>query len=100
MDDLAERAGLEQLAREADRRNEAVVEAAHVDDARVFGRPPHRVRLVGVAAERLLAEDVLALPGGLDGRLGVQRVGAAVVEEADRGSRTCSRQSVTASAHP
>ena len=36
-----------------------------------------------VPAERLLAEDVLAVPGRFDGRLGVQVVGAAVVEEAD-----------------
>ena len=45
---------------------------------------PDLVCLVGVAAERLLAEHVLAGLGRRDRRLGVHDVRAAVVEEADR----------------
>ena len=81
--DLAELAGLDQLAREPHRRHEAVVEAAEVLDARRLDALPDLVALGGVAAERLLAEDVLARLGGGDRRLGVERVGAAVVEEGD-----------------
>ena len=83
MDDLAELSGLHELAREPDRRDEAVVEAGGVDDSRVLGRAPHRVRLVGCERERLLAEDVLSGVRGGDGRLRVQRVRAAVHEETD-----------------
>ena len=82
--DLAELAALDQLAGEPHGRHEAVVEAAEVLDARSGDARPDRVGLVGGAAERLLAEDVLAGLGGGDRRLGVQRVRAAVVEEADR----------------
>ena len=46
---------------------------------------PHLVALVGGAAERLLAEDVLAGFGRGDRRLGVQVVRAAVVEQLDVG---------------
>ena len=82
--DLAELAGLDQLAGQPHRRHEAVVEAAQVLDARRRHALPDLVALVGVAAERLLAEHVLARLGRGDRRLGVQRVGAAVVEQADR----------------
>ena len=71
------------LPRAAHGRDEAVVEAAHVHDAGVLRRPPHRVRFLGVQSERLLAEDVLAVPRGLDRRLGVEVVRPAVVEELD-----------------
>ena len=81
MAELPELAGLDQLAREPDRGHEAVVEAAEMLDARAGDRLPDLVGLVGVAAERLLAEHVLAGLGGRDRRLGVQRVRAAVVEE-------------------
>ena len=82
--DLAELAGVDQLARQPHRRHEAVVEAAQVLDAGGRHALPDLVALGGVAAERLLAEHVLARLGRGDRRLGVQRVGAAVVEEADR----------------
>ena len=82
--DLAELAGLDHLAREPHGGDEAVVEAAEVLDAGRLDALPDVVALVGVAAERLLAEDVLAGLGGGDRRLGVERVGAAVVEEPDR----------------
>ena len=57
---LAELAGLDHLAREPHGRDEAVVERAHVLDARGGDLLPDLVALVGVAAERLLAHDVLA----------------------------------------
>ena len=82
--DLAELAGVDQLARQPHRRDEAVVEPAQVLDAGGRHALPDLVALVGVATERLLAEHVLARLGRGDRRLGVQRVGAAVVEEADR----------------
>ena len=81
--DLAELAGLDQLPRQPHRRHEAVVEAAEVLDARRLDALPDLVALRRVAAERLLAEDVLARLGGRDRRLGVERVRAAVVEEGD-----------------
>ena len=81
--DLAELAGVDQLPRQPHRGDEAVVEAAEVLDARRLDALPDLVALGGVAAERLLAEDVLAGLGGGDRRLGVERVGAAVVEEGD-----------------
>ena len=85
--DLAELAGLDHLAREPHRRDEPVVERAEVLDARRRDPLPDVVALVGVAPERLLAEDVLACLGRGDRRLGVERVRAAVVEEADRRDR-------------
>src|SRR5581483_10193022 len=82
--DLADLAGIDQLARESHRRHEAVVERAHVLDARRLDFAPDAVALLGVAAERLLADHVLARLRGEDRRLGVHDVRAAVVEEADR----------------
>ena len=79
--DLAELAGLDQLLGEDDRRIEAVVERRHVLDARGRDLPPDLVALVGVAAERLLADDVLARLGRRDRRLEVGVVGPAVVED-------------------
>ena len=81
VDDVAELAGLQQLPHEAHRGDEAVVEAAHVRDAGLLGLLPHPMRLLRREAERLLAEDVLAVPRRLDAGLGVDRVRAAVVEE-------------------
>ena len=81
MTDLAELARVDQLAGEADSRDEAVVERAQVLDAGRGDALPDLVALVGVAAERLLADDVLARLGGEDRRLGVERVRAEVVEE-------------------
>ena len=83
VEEVAEVARLEHLARKADGGDEAVVEAAHVHDAGALGLAPDLERLVGRAAERLLAEDVLAVARGGDGRLRVERVRPAVVEEAD-----------------
>ena len=54
-----------------------------MDDSRVLGRAPHRVRLVGRERERLLAEDVLACTRGGDRGLRMQRVRPSVHEEAD-----------------
>ena len=83
MPDLAELAGVDHLAREPDRRHEAVVEGAEMLDAGRRDPPPDLVALVGVAPERLLADHVLSRFGRGDRRLGVQRVRAAVVEEPD-----------------
>ena len=94
MADLAELAGLDHLPGEPHRRHEAVVEPAEVLDAGRRDPLPDLVALGGVAAERLLAEDVLARLGGGDRGLGVERVRAAVVEEPIAGSSTSSRQSV------
>ena len=58
--DLAELARLDHLPREPHRRDEAVVEGAHVLHAGRGHRLPDLVALVRVAAERLLADDVLA----------------------------------------
>ena len=80
---LAELAGLDHLARETDRRHKAIVERAHVLDAGRGDAAPDVVALAGVAAERLLANDVLAGLRCRDRRLGVERVRAAVVEEPD-----------------
>ena len=82
--DLAELAGLDDLARQAHGGDEAVVEGAEVLDARCRDALPDVVALVGVPAERLLAEDVLAGLRRGDRRLGVERVRATVVEEPDR----------------
>ena len=72
MADLAELAGVDQLAREPHGRHEAVVERAQVLDAGRRDALPDLVALVGVAPERLLADDVLARLGGGDRRLGVE----------------------------
>src|SRR5262249_14100106 len=53
-----------------------------MDDARVLGGAPHRVCLVRVQRERLLAEDVLAGARGCDRRLRMEHVLTAVHEEA------------------
>ena len=82
--DLAELARLDHLAGETNGGDEAVVEGAEVLDPRCGDTLPDLVALVGVAAERLLAEDVLACLGGGDRRLGMKRVRAAVVEQPDR----------------
>jgi hypothetical protein len=79
----ADLAAADQLPREAHGRDEAVVEAGHVDDAGLLGRAPDGVALAGVEAERLLTEEVLAGAGGRDRRLGVEDVRARVVEEMD-----------------
>jgi hypothetical protein len=81
--DLAQLAGLDQLARQAHGRYEARVEAAHVLDAGLRHRAPELVALVRRARQRLLAKDVLARLGGQRRRLGVKGVRAAVVEQAD-----------------
>ena len=82
--DLAELARVDHLAREPHRRDEAVVERAQVLHAGRSDRLPDLVALVGVAPERLLADDVLARLRGGDRRLGVDGVRPAVVEQADR----------------
>ena len=58
--DLAELAGLDHLPGQPDGRHEAVVERAEVLHAGRRDPPPDLVALVGVAAERLLADHVLA----------------------------------------
>ena len=70
--DLAELAGVDQLPRETNGRDEAVVERAQVLHAGRCDPLPDLVALVGVAPERLLADDVLARLGGGDRRLGVE----------------------------
>ena len=64
---LAERAAGDQVLQVPHRRREAVGERRHVDDARVAGRVIHRAHFAGVQPERLLAHDVLAVPGGRHG---------------------------------
>ena len=83
MPDLAELARLDHLPREAHGRDEAVVERAQVLHAGGVHSLPDVVALVGVAPERLLADDVLAGFRRRDRRLGVQGVRADVVEEPD-----------------
>ena len=72
MADLAELARLDHLAGEAHCRDEAVVEGAEMLDAGRLDTLPDVVALVGIAAERLLAEHVLARLGCRDRRLGVE----------------------------
>ena len=81
--DLSELARLDHLARHAHRRHEAVVEGAHVLHACSRHLLPDLEALVRSAAERLLAEDVLPVPGCRDRRRGVHAVRAVVVEQAD-----------------
>ena len=81
--DLPELARLDQLPCEADSRDEAVVERAHVLHAGRGDTTPDVVALVRVAPKRLLAHDVLAGLGGENRRLGVQVVRAEIVEETD-----------------
>src|SRR5207253_8465474 len=80
--DLAQLPRLDQFAREAHCRHEAVVERAQVLHTGRLDRLPDLVALACVAAERLLADDVLARARSGDRRLGMQRVRPAVVEEA------------------
>src|SRR5262245_17610730 len=72
------------LAHQANRWDEAVVEAAHMDDASRLRRLPHLARLVGVHAKGFLAEDVFARLDRGHRRPEVQDVGRAVVEDLDR----------------
>ena len=81
--DVAEVARLDQLARQPDRGDEAVVESAQVLHARRLHALPDLVALGSVPAERLLANDVLAGLRRGDRRARVQVVGPDVVEEAD-----------------
>ncbi len=73
--ELAELAGVDQLAREAHGRDEAVVERAQVLDAGRRDAAPDLVALVGVAPERLLADDVLARFRRGDRRRGMHAFG-------------------------
>ena len=75
MADVTELARVDQLAREPDSGDEAVVERAEVLDAGRLDPLPDVVALVGIAAERLLAEDVLARLGGGDRRLRMEEFG-------------------------
>ncbi len=79
--DLAQLAGLDHLAGEADGRDEAVVERAHVLDPGGAHAPVHLEGLVGRPRERLLADHVLAGLGRGDRGLRMERVRAGVVEE-------------------
>ena len=83
VDDVAELARLEQLPSQAHGRHEAVVERAHVLDAGRGDRAPDLVALVRRPAQRLLAHDVLPRLSGRKGRLRVDVVGPAVVEQLD-----------------
>jgi hypothetical protein len=74
--DLAEFAGVDELACEPDGRDEAVVERAEMLDAGRGDPLPDLEALVRGAPEGLLADDVLARLGGEDRRLGVERVRA------------------------
>ena len=69
---LAQLAALDQLPRQPHGRDEAIVESAEVLDASRLDALPDLVALGGVAAKRLLAEDVLPGLGGSDRRLGVE----------------------------
>ncbi len=80
---LSDLAAFDELAGEPDRGHEPVVEAAKMLDPRRRHSRPDLVRLVRVAAERLLAEDMLAGLGSRDRRLGMNGVWPAVVEQAD-----------------
>src|SRR6185369_6610586 len=82
--DLAELAGIDHLPRQPAGGHEAVVERTEMLHAGCRNALPDVVALAGVASERLLAEDVLPGLGGGDGRLAVERVRPAVVDEADR----------------
>ncbi len=65
----------DQVAEVAHRGGEAVGEGRHVNDAGVASGLVHEADLVGVAAQRLLAHDVLAVFGGGEGdrQVGVRR---------------------------
>src|SRR5690242_3490379 len=84
MVDASQAPFLDDLAYQADRWHEAVVEAAQVDNTSRLGRLPHLARFVGVHAERLLAEDVLARLNSGHRRLEMQDIGRTVVEDLDR----------------
>jgi hypothetical protein len=81
----ADAARRDQVVRVADRREPAVVERRGVDHAGRVGGGPHGVGLVGGAAQRLLAQHVLAGPGGRDDRRGVLVVRTDVVEQVHGG---------------
>ena len=85
VEELAEVAGLEDLPGEPDRGDEAVVERAQRRDARRRDVPLDGERLLRVAAQRLLAQNVLARARRFDRRRRMQGVGPEVGEDADVG---------------
>jgi hypothetical protein len=87
MAQLSELTCIDHLSREAHRRDEPVVERAHVLYTGRRDATPDLVALVCVASEGLLADHVLAGLGGGDRRSCVHVVRPQVVEQADLGVR-------------
>ena len=84
--DVVDRAQLavgDQVLGQAHGRHEAVVERAHRLAARRGRRVAHPPGIVDANGHRLLADHVLAVLQGGDARLGVDRVGPAIVEHVD-----------------
>ena len=81
--DLTELAGLDYFAHEPDGGDEPKDEGALVSDPGLGDGPPHLERLVRRAAQRLFAENVLAVSSRFDGRLGMEVIGRGVDEEPD-----------------
>src|SRR3954465_15132660 len=83
MADFTQCSLLDQPGGEPHRGDEPIVESAEMLDAGRGDAAPHVVALVGRASQGFLAQDVLARLGRGDRRLGMERIGAAVVEEPD-----------------
>ncbi|OPZ14673.1 MAG: hypothetical protein BWZ10_01867 [candidate division BRC1 bacterium ADurb.BinA364] len=83
MADRAKLAFVDQLLGQGDGGHAAVIEGGHVDHSRIARGVEHPARLVGVARDRLFAQDVLAGLGGGDGDRHVRGVGSADIDHPD-----------------
>jgi hypothetical protein len=81
--EVAEQSLVDQILRQPDRGNEAVVEAAHMLHAGLTRGVQHAPCIVGGEGHRLLANHMLPIAQRGDRRLGMHVVRGAIVEELD-----------------
>src|SRR5580658_2639405 len=83
VEDSAEASFVDQLFRQGDRGNPAIVVPDHVGNTSILDGPNHRFGFRRDASKRLFAQDDLAGFGGCDGDLGVRVVGARDIDKID-----------------